>query len=53
MLYTLIQIDLVRCLPWINFSNKQFEGRKITVSLLDFPESLMLAVTAWLFHDST
>lgn len=52
MLYAFIQIDLVRCLLWMNFSVKQFEGKKTTVSLLDFPESFMLAVTAWLFYDS-
>lgn len=38
----------------LNFSNKQFEGGKTPpLLLLGSPESLMLAVTVWLFYDST
>lgn len=47
-----VQIDLDVCLG-LNFSNKQFEGGEPPPTVTLTPESLMLAVTAWLFYDST
>lgn len=48
-----VQIYLDVCFG-MGFSNKQFEGGNLPpLLLLGSPGSLMLAVTAWLFYDST
>lgn len=53
VLYASVQIDLDVYFA-LNFSNnKQFErGEPPALLLLGSPESLMLAVTAWLTYDS-